>query len=510
MREIATKKKQIAAVILSGFVIWVWWGILIASLGEKEDAVYFLDVGQGDSELIILSSRNGNDIVKILIDGGRNKRVLNALEAVLPRSEEKYIDVVMLTHPDLDHFGGLVEVLKFYDVGIFISNGLGADIVAFSVLQEEIKRRGVKTLILAEGDVIRYGPHVISILSPDAALLIGKSTNEASIVALLESPSRTSEVSDDRVRVLFTGDIGFVAEENLLAKEYNLKADILKVGHHGSKNSSGENFIAAVRPFVAGIGVGDNKYGHPSPRVLETLELAGARVYTTQHDGTIKIALHKDFALPDGNKDIFREEGFVATVLKIFTQNYKRDGILALSLPRIKKEHKNKSKLVSYANCSFESNENLTPARFPILLNEIAWMGGGGGSTHEWIEFQNVSGRSVNMSGWQVINENGKMHFTFPQQTIFEDQFLVIARNAANDALGLDTKFIFSGAIRNENESLRLFDNNCRPIDEVLASSSWPAGDNKTKQTMERTKNLLWVDSQSALGTPGRSNSAEH
>src|SRR3989344_6682824 len=141
MREIATKKKQIAAVILSGFVIWVWWGILIASLGEKEDAVYFLDVGQGDSELIILSSRNGNDVVKILIDGGRNKRVLNALEAVLPRSEEKYIDVVMLTHPDLDHFGGLVEVLKFYDVGIFISNGLVVDNASFGALQEEIKKR---------------------------------------------------------------------------------------------------------------------------------------------------------------------------------------------------------------------------------------------------------------------------------------------------------------------------------------------------------------------------------
>jgi len=270
---------QLAAVILVGLNVWVWQGVLAARI--TENLVYFLDVGQGDGQLIVLAPDSGLP-VKIIIDGGRDRKVLNALDGALGRSNNKYVDVVILTHPDLDHFGGLVEVLRSYDVGLFISNGLSAESAAFGALQEWLARKNIPAVALMEGDVIKYRGSVFSVISPDKELLAAAESNEASLVIMLEASGS---------RVLFTGDIGFPAENALLKKGYDLRADVLKVSHHGSPNSSGENFIAAVRPKVSVIGVGQNRYGHPAPRVLEVLRLAGSLVHRTDLDGTVKIIL---------------------------------------------------------------------------------------------------------------------------------------------------------------------------------------------------------------------------
>ena len=476
---------QLGAVIAIGFTAWVWFGILST---RAESALYVLDIGQGDSQLIVLTSPEEKSVIKILIDGGKDRRVLDELDRTLGSLNNKYLDIVIMTHTDLDHMGGLVEVAKRYDIGLFISNGRDANSDAYVALREVLAERDVSSVVLLEGDAVRYGDSVLSILSPDQALLQNKEVNEASLVAMLRS---------NDVNALFTGDIGFPAENSLLRKKYDLAADVLKVGHHGSKNSSSENFIAAVRPTVAIIGVGKNSYGHPTPRVLETLELAGSRTYRTDESGTVKIPLDSDFQKePDAPN-----RGFLAAVASIMTGAYKQNTMMTVSLREAKQEERTFS-LTPYKECSFRSDS--TPRHTPVIFSEIAWMGASTGATHEWIELRNISGKPVNVSGWQVVNENERLHFTFPQASLFDGQFTVLARSAAKDALALDTRFVFTGSIRNTREGLRLFDNNCTLIDEIPVSGSWSAGDNKTKQTMERTGDLSWRTSANSGGTPGR------
>lgn len=482
---------QLALVILVGFTAWTWFGIL--NTGHTESAVYALDVGQGDSQLVLLAE-NGGEPVKVLIDGGKDRRVLDELDRALGILNDKYIDIVILTHTDLDHLGGIVEVLKRYDVGLFVSNGRPADSDAYEALQRELSERLIPSVVLLEGDAIRYGSHVFSVLSPDRTLLKHKEVNESSIVMMLESEGR---------KILFTGDIGFPAEERLLAKKYDLDADVLKVPHHGSKYSSGENFLADVSPLVSLIGVGKNTYGHPTARVLDSLELAGSQIYRTDKHGTLHI-LFGD-TTPRANT---ATTSWMSAAARIFFGDYAQSGITTISLTSAEKT-KRESKLVPYRRCSYAQGKN--PTHGPVILSEVAWMGSSGGATHEWIEFRNLSGKAVNLSGWQVINENERLRFTFPQQSIFDPfdklraggKFLILARKAANDALDLNARGIFTGSIRNSAEGLRLFDNNCNLIDEVRVSGAWNAGDNKTKQTMERSSDFSWKTSVTPGGTPG-------
>ncbi|OGM90826.1 hypothetical protein A3A20_01060 [Candidatus Wolfebacteria bacterium RIFCSPLOWO2_01_FULL_45_19] len=334
---------QLAVFVLVGFNVWVWYPVFVAPAAE--DSVYFLDVGQGDSQLVVLSN------VKILIDGGRNKRVLNALDSALGQKNNKYIDILLMTHPELDHYGGFIEVLRRYDVGLFISNGQVVDADEFRVLKNELAAKNVPVIELREGDAIRHKDAKFSVFSPDKALLEKGNPNEAGIVMMFEN---------GEARVLFTGDIGFLAENILIAKDYDLNADVLKIGHHGSKNSSGENFIAAVLPAASVIGVGQNSYGHPAPQTLKTLEWAGSKIYRTDKDGTVKIVLYDNFS--SENKTPAR------WLPAMLTGRYKSSTMLTLSLAQLKNGHDLK-KAESFAreavcvDINTASSERLTKIR---------------------------------------------------------------------------------------------------------------------------------------------------
>jgi len=252
---------------------WAWTEIWALNSCAKEPVkFYFLDVGQGDSQLIDFCR------VQILIDGGPDATVLRNLEKILAVSD-RYLDLVILTHPQLDHFGGLIDVLKRYQVGKFLDNGRQGTARAYKNLPKA-------DLALAEGDKIIYGDYELKILwpphpaSPSSGAPRGKpNPNEIGLVALLDGPE---------MDVLYTADIGFETEETI-RKKYKLRADILKVSHHGSKNSSGARFVNEVQPAVAVIGVGKNSYGHPNPLALERLQAVAAQIYTTLDHGIIKI-----------------------------------------------------------------------------------------------------------------------------------------------------------------------------------------------------------------------------
>lgn len=266
----------ILALLLS-FNILVWRAIIFAKSSDNLE-IYFLSVGQGDSELVVLPGG-----VQVLIDGGRSNRATQELTSILPFFD-RYLDLVVLSHPETDHFLGLIDVLKNYRVGTFVSNGREGTADSWPALAGVLKNGEIPSVYLAAGDKICYRENCFNILSPNKDLLNSRETNDSGLVMELASAGS---------RVLFTGDIGKKVED-FLVKNYDLKIDILKVGHHGSKFSTSQNFLAASRPKFAFIEVGKNSYGHPTKEVLNRLAAIGATIYRTDRDGTMKIVIPKN------------------------------------------------------------------------------------------------------------------------------------------------------------------------------------------------------------------------
>ena len=156
-----------------------------------------------------------------------------------------------------------------------------------------------------------------------------------------------------------------------------------------------------------------------------------------------------------------------------------------------------------------QKKEGEEPRRDKVIFNEICWMGGADSPADEWIELKNLSGEDVDLSGWQIYNKDKKIRIVFPEETgILKNGFFLLKRS--DNSLLDETKpdFIYKGGLKNENEALYLFDKNCQLEDEVFASSTWPAGDNLTKRTMERKPDLNWQTSKAPGGTPKAENSS--
>ena len=243
------------------------WNRALASLRAPEPAFYFFDVGQGDSELLDLGG------VKILMDGGPpNGKAEKALERALPAGD-RYLDLVILTHPHLDHWGGLPDIMKRYSIGKFMTDGTKGKDKAYAALPEP-------DLALGEGDMIRWGGYTLTILGPNASERNDKDPNKASVVALLEGPD---------IKILYMGD-AHAENEDRLRKKYALKADVLKIGHHGSKTSSSQALLDAVHPRYAVISVGrKNRYGHPHQEVVERIKAMGISLFRTDLDGDVEM-----------------------------------------------------------------------------------------------------------------------------------------------------------------------------------------------------------------------------
>ena len=265
---------NIAIPILIAANIFAWNAILFGGNTENLE-LWFLDVGQGDSELVNLPGD-----VQILIDGGPpNGKVLNELAKAM-KPMDRYIDILVVSHPQLDHFAGLIDVLKNYQVGVVIDNGRKGTAKAYADFKKALAESGARHIILAEGDSIKYGKTRFDILSPNKTNLASKELNDTTLVMLLQ---------DRGLRALYTGDIGQNIEDELI-RRYNLSADILKVGHHGSRFSSSPEWLQVVRPKISVIEVGArNTYGHPTPAALTNLADIGSQIFRTDQDGTVKM-----------------------------------------------------------------------------------------------------------------------------------------------------------------------------------------------------------------------------
>lgn len=271
--------------VLVGLNFVVWKNLTFIQLPENL-TVNFLDVGQGDSSLVLLPGG-----VKLLIDGGRpDKRVLEELTEILP-ANDRYLDLVLATHNDSDHLGGLVEVLNRYEVGAFLYNGREDNNLShFVEAMKIVKEKDTPIISLEQGDKIKYKESVGNVLWPIPSVLTQKSTNEGSVVLKLSSSGVTS---------LFAGDISSKIE-NILRNIVG-GVDILKIPHHGSKYSSSAEFLNLLRPRLAVIEVGKNSYGHPTAEVLSRLAQIGASLYRTDLDGRVTVKVL------DGKLQIFKE-----------------------------------------------------------------------------------------------------------------------------------------------------------------------------------------------------------
>jgi competence protein ComEC len=235
--------------------------------------VSFINVGQGDAALV-----QDIDGFNILIDAGLPAAGPTVVAFLREQGVDK-VDVVIISHAHLDHFGGLMSILEAPDIflGEVYFNGYHATTSSWNALATAVKEEGIGMTPVQFPSEYTWGVVKGYVLGPQAGL-VDPDLNDASIVLLLEHGSN---------RFLFTGDLGFSGEAAVLARGTPVAADILKVGHHGSKNSSGEAFIEAVSPSVAVISVGANSYGHPAPDTLERLAAVEVQVWRTDISGTV-------------------------------------------------------------------------------------------------------------------------------------------------------------------------------------------------------------------------------
>jgi len=235
--------------------------------------VYFCDVGQGDAILIKTPQNH-----QILVDGGPDKRVLNCLSKALPFYDHT-LDLVVLTHPHADHVGGLVEVLRTYQVKniIFWHNPYkSADYQEFVDL---IRQRRIQNFTVVGGDILALDQQTraevwyplsgeeLGLLGTPIDPYDGEDVNDSSIVFRLVC---------GKFEALLTGDAPEMVQKLLLRQGIVSEADILKVAHHGAKDGSDEGFLKKANPELAIISVGENnRYDHPHKEALEEIRNAG-------------------------------------------------------------------------------------------------------------------------------------------------------------------------------------------------------------------------------------------
>jgi len=256
--------------------ISVWAAVYAATLsGELTFAV--LDVGQGDA--LFIESPTG---VQVLIDGGPDSSVLRELPKVMG-TFDRSIDAVIATHPDADHIAGLVDVLRRYEVGVFIEPGIPKPTATAKALEQEVVDEKIPRYIARRGMILDLGGGAkLFILFPDhdVSALASNKVNEGGIVARLVYGDASA---------LLTADVPkFVEYQVATLESENLESDILKIGHHGSRTSTSDILLQSVKPALALISLGkNNKFGHPHQEVLETLARFGVEVLRTDEEGTI-------------------------------------------------------------------------------------------------------------------------------------------------------------------------------------------------------------------------------
>jgi competence protein ComEC len=325
---------------------------------EKQNLqVSFIDVGQGDSTLIITPYQR-----TILIDGGKRSEGDTVVQYLKEKGVTS-IDLVVSTHPDADHIGGLIDVLEQFEVKKVLDSGIVHTSQTYMDYLTVINQKDIPVGIAYQGSKINIDPEL------DISILNDKNyyddNNNGSIVL---------KMSHGEVDYLFTGDAGIEAEERMIAKHGNaLNAEVLKVGHHGSNTSTSQAFVEAVNPVYGILSYGEgNSYGHPHEEVYNRLVDYGVDLISTVN-GTIEMA-------DDGDYIYIGQE-------------------------------------------QTSPNPEPTPEPTPepsngVYISDVDLDG-------ETATVMNASGENVDISGWYLVSEEGNQRYDFPQGSTIEEGYYI-------------------------------------------------------------------------------------
>jgi competence protein ComEC len=230
--------------------------------------IHYIDVGQGDSELIQIDGKN------ILIDAGlSDKKALEYLKSVGVAK----LDYVIATHPHKDHIGSMDNVIDDFDVGIFYAPNVSTTTNADENMMNSLKSKNLKATVPNAGDQITVGNASITFLAPNSDTY--EDINNYSIVVKLKYGNNS---------FIFMGDAQDLSESEMLTKKLDVQADVLKVGQHGSDTSTSQEFLNKVNPKYAVISCGkDDSYQHPNQTTIEKLEAKNIEIFRTDLNGTI-------------------------------------------------------------------------------------------------------------------------------------------------------------------------------------------------------------------------------
>jgi competence protein ComEC len=331
---------------------------LFASASASEAAsttltAAFIDVGQGDS--IWLHDSNNYDI---LIDGGKTTAGPTVLAYLRAHSIDD-IDLMIVTHPDSDHVGGLIDILDATDIPVeqVMYSGYPGDTATWTDFTNAVANEGLTLATAQYPSEYTWGSTTAQVLNPVSGLS-NPPTNDASVVVRLTHGS---------IKFMLPGDISSTIESQILVRSTDLTAQILKVAHHGSEYSSSAPFLAAVDPLEAIISVGDNTYGHPNPDTISRLLAAGARIWRTDQCGTIVV-------VSDGASYSVNSEC-----------NYK------IFLPLVVKQ------------------DATPPVTADLHITTLS-----GTTTPEYVIIENVGTGPQDLAGWTLVSVVGNQIFNFP------------------------------------------------------------------------------------------------
>lgn len=279
---IKSKKNNKCKIIICLLIVLILINFIIYIFPQKL-RIFFIDVGQGDSTLIITPDKK-----TVLIDGGGSDSFDVGEKVLLPYLLDRRIlkvDYVLISHFDTDHCGGILTIMEKVKVKNIIISEQAEHSENYERFKKLMINKKIRLIEVKKGDKIKIGRYSeFKILFPTSRLLSENPLNNNSIVA---------QFNYNNFKMLFTGDIEKLAEQQILKTEKaEIRADILKVAHHGSKTSSIPEFIKAVRPKIALIGVGkNNTFGHPNQQTIKNLENIKCRIYRTDLQGEIIIKI---------------------------------------------------------------------------------------------------------------------------------------------------------------------------------------------------------------------------
>jgi competence protein ComEC len=404
---------------------------------EGKLSVYFLDVGQGDSTLVLFNGRT------ILIDAGESDmgdRVVSDLTSL----NVTRIDLLVATHPHSDHIGGMQKVLAAFPVGQVLDAGLPHASSTYEHFLATIDQENIPYRVAEQGQTVNLDPAMrVFVLSPPKERF-GDDPNTNSVVL---------RISYGTIDFLLTGDLGGESEDALVRSGYPLDAEIQKVGHHGSFSSTSPAFLTRVRPETAIIPVGeDNPYGHPHRQTLDLLKDYGVSVYRTDRDGTI----------------IIRSDGISYSV-KTGTND---DGIRAVTPPlarTLTRVNTTTSPLFTLptlpANVTVPIPSFTLPAApanltIPVPLITVPQIGNASSVyisalqfdapgddrqnlNNEWVRLTNRGDGLVLLAGWTLSDKTGSHPYVFPAFVLMPESSVTIYSGSGkmNDTalfMGLD------------------------------------------------------------------------